>query len=95
MENQEVNMNEQPQVHPQVLARQEMLTKGNEKSKKYLSKLKYEVEILELEARHTSAQYNSMRGALELNKLREELAALQAQANMPPAPTAKDFQPKK
>jgi hypothetical protein len=80
MENQEVNMNEQSNVHPQVLARQEALTKGTPKSKEYKAKLEYEVEILELEARHTSAQYNSMRGALELNKLREELAAMQAQA---------------
>lgn len=80
--NQEVNMNEMQDMQAK---RKAVLTKGTDESKEYKAKLAYEVEILELEARHISAQYNATRGRFELNNLMAELSKTM-QAPVSPTP---------
>lgn len=70
--NQEVNMN--AEMQDLQAKRKAVLTKGTPEAKEYKSKLEYEVDILELEARHISAQYNATRGKMELNNLMAEFA---------------------
>lgn len=72
MENQEVNLNEmQSQMQAQ---RKAVMTKGTPEAKEYKGRLEYEVEILELEARHIEAQYKAMAGKVALNNMMNELS---------------------
>ena len=78
MENQEVNLNGsdamqdmQAQMQAQ---RKAVMTKGTPEAKEYKSRLEYEVEILELEARHIEAQYKAMAGKVALNNMMQELS---------------------
>lgn len=78
MENQEVNLNGsdamqdmQAQMQAQ---RKAVMTKGTPEAKEYKGRLEYEVEILELEARHIEAQYKAMAGKVALNNMMQELS---------------------
>lgn len=72
MENQEVSMEQmQAQMQNQ---RKAVMTKGTPEAKEYKSRLEYEVEILELEARHIEAQYKAMAGKVALNNMMQELS---------------------
>ena len=78
MENQEVNLNGsdamqdmQAQMQAQ---RKAVMTKGTPEAKEYKSRLEYEVDILELEARHIEAQYKAMAGKVALNNMMQELS---------------------
>ena len=73
MENQEVNqMND---MQNEMLAqRKAVMTKGTPEAKEYKSRLDYEVDILELEARHIEAQYKAMAGKVALNNMMQELS---------------------
>ncbi len=78
MENQEVNLNGseamqdmQAQMQAQ---RKAVMTKGTSEAKEYKGRLEYEVEILELEARHIEAQYKAMAGKVALNNMMQELS---------------------
>jgi len=78
MENQEVNLNGTPsmeEMQSQMQAqRKAVMTKGTPEAKEYKSRLEYEVEILELEARHIEAQYKAMAGKVALNNMMQELS---------------------
>ena len=72
MENQEVSMEQmQAQMQNQ---RKAVMTKGTPEAKEYKSRLEYEVEVLELEARHIEAQYKAMAGKVALNNMMQELS---------------------
>lgn len=78
MENQEVNLNGseamqdmQAQMQAQ---RKAVMTKGTPEAKEYKGRLEYEVEVLELEARHIEAQYKAMAGKVALNNMMQELS---------------------
>ena len=72
MENQEVSMEQmQAQMQNQ---RKAVMTKGTPEAKEYKSRLEYEVEVLELEARHIEAQYKAMAGKVALNNMMNELS---------------------
>jgi hypothetical protein len=78
MENQEVNLNGseamqdmQAQMQAQ---RKAVMTKGTPEAKEYKGRLEYEVEVLELEARHIEAQYKAMAGKVALNNMMNELS---------------------
>ena len=78
MENQEVNLNGTPsmeEMQSQMQAqRKAVMTKGTPEAKEYKGRLEYEVEILELEARHIEAQYKAMAGKVALNNMMNELS---------------------
>jgi len=76
MENQEVNLNggEAPSMEQMQAQRKAVLTKGTPEAKEYKGRLEYEVEILELEARHIEAQYKAMAGKVALNNMMQELS---------------------
>ena len=76
MENQEVNLNESvnPSMEQMQAQRKAVMTKGTPEAKEYKSRLEYEVEILELEARHIEAQYKAMAGKVALNNMMNELS---------------------
>ena len=76
-QNQEVNMNEtaaNATMEQMQAQRKAVLTKGTPEAKEYKSKIEYEVEILELEARHIRAQYDTMQGKVALNNMMQELS---------------------
>lgn len=73
MENQEVDLNA-PSMEAMQAQRKAVLTKGTPEAKEYKAKLEYEVDILELEARHIRAQYESMQGKVALNNMMQELS---------------------
>lgn len=76
MENQEVNLNGAgtPSMEEMQAQRKAVLTKGTTEAKEYKGRLEYEVEILELEARHIEAQYKAMAGKVALNNMMQELS---------------------
>ena len=76
MENQEVNLNESvnPSMEQMQAQRKAVMTKGTPEAKEYKGRLEYEVEILELEARHIEAQYKAMAGKVALNNMMNELS---------------------
>ena len=79
MENQEVNLNgsdaSMQEMQAQMQAqRKAVMTKGTPEAKEYKGRLEYEVEILELEARHIEAQYKAMAGKVALNNMMQELS---------------------
>ena len=76
MENQEVNLNgtATPSMEEMQAQRKAVLTKGTAEAKEYKGRLEYEVEILELEARHIEAQYKAMAGKVALNNMMQELS---------------------
>ena len=76
MENQEVNLNgtSTPSMEEMQAQRKAVLTKGSPEAKEYKSRLEYEVDILELEARHIEAQYKAMAGKVALNNMMQELS---------------------
>ena len=78
MENQEVNLNgsdAMQDMQAQMQARRKaVMTKGTPEAKEYKGRLEYEVEILELEARHIEAQYKAMAGKVALNNMMQELS---------------------
>jgi hypothetical protein len=73
MENQEVNQMNDMQAEMQA-QRKAVMTKGTPEAKEYKSRLDYEVDILELEARHIEAQYKAMAGKVALNNMMQELS---------------------
>jgi hypothetical protein len=79
MENQEVNLNgseaSMQDMQAQMQAqRKAVMTKGTPEAKEYKGRLEYEVEVLELEARHIEAQYKAMAGKVALNNMMQELS---------------------
>jgi uncharacterized protein involved in exopolysaccharide biosynthesis len=76
MENQEVNLNGSvnPSMEEMQAQRKAVMTKGTSEAKEYKGRLEYEVEILELEARHIEAQYKAMAGKVALNNMMQELS---------------------
>lgn len=86
MENQEVNLNgtATPSMEEMQAQRKAVLTKGSPEAKEYKGRLEYEVEILELEARHIEAQYKAMAGKVALNNMMQELS----KGLVPPTETA-------
>jgi uncharacterized protein involved in exopolysaccharide biosynthesis len=76
MENQEVNLNGSvnPSMEEMQAQRKAVMTKGTPEAKEYKGRLEYEVEILELEARHIEAQYKAMAGKVALNNMMQELS---------------------
>ena len=78
MENQEVNLNGTPSMEEMQsqmqVQRKAVMTKGTPEAKEYKSRMEYEVEILELEARHIEAQYKAMAGKVALNNMMQELS---------------------
>lgn len=73
-QNQEVDLNAQAQMQAAQQERKLVLTKGTQEAKTYLAKLSYEVEILELEARHIEAQYKGMAMKVQMNNFMNELS---------------------
>ena len=76
-QNQEVNMTEtaaNATMEQMQAQRKAVLTKGTPEAKEYKGRLEYEVEILELEARHIEAQYKAMAGKVALNNMMQELS---------------------
>ena len=76
MENQEVNLNGSvnPSMEEMQAQRKAVMTKGTPEAKEYKGRLEYEVEVLELEARHIEAQYKAMAGKVALNNMMQELS---------------------